>query len=180
MTVFIYTKGSSNLAVLLTQIQPQLDPDSDIYIVDASKNREGLRIAKLYGSTRCYIFVEVGDYNWDKAYGFAYQSMLENKQEGILAISENAIISKTFIGNARRALKMGAYTASPKVLRTPYDQFPNSFKWYNPVVKSLKDGEFSRDCFITNHPLDVQKIGVFPEETIVLLPTPKQGSERTT
>lgn len=175
MTVFIHYTGSSNFRVIITQLQPQLSEDDDIYIVDSSPNREGLRLSKLYGSTRCYIFVEVGDYPWDKAFGFAQQSMKENKQDGILCLSEDIVVSHTFISNVKRAAKLGFGTVYPSFLKLPYPQFPNSFTWYNPPVKKLEKAVFFfNHCFYQK--ADANGLtGVFREETVVLLPTKITG-----
>lgn len=170
MTVFLHYTGSPNFRVIITQIQPQLSPDDDIYVVDSSPNREGFRLAKLYGSTRCYIFVEVGKYTYEEALGFGIENQLENNQEGILVLSENAVISSTFIGNVKRVLKMGIQTACPIVEEIPYPQFPSHFRWYNPPVNKLVDGKISSKVFLMSNPHG-KKIGVFAEETVVLLPT---------
>jgi hypothetical protein len=141
MTVFIYVKDNpQNFAILLVQLQPQLKEEDDIYIVDATPNREGLRLAKLYGSTRCYIFVEVGDYDWKTAYNFAEQNMFNNKQEGILHLRENLIISSTFISNMKKAAQSEYGIIYPVLIGVPYERFPSDFKWYNSA-KTVKDAK---------------------------------------
>ncbi len=170
MTVLIHYTGSPNFPVLLTQIQPQLSEDDDIYVVDTTPNREGLRLAKLYGSTRCYIFVEVGKYSWAEAYMFAYRNMQENKQGGILSLHENLIISSTFISNIKKASGLGYDVVIPRILKTPYPQLPSSFTWYNPPVKKVvKSFIKSTDCFYARADKDNEEIGYFKEETVVLI-----------
>lgn len=170
MTVFIYfSKNPINFAQLLVSLQRQLNESDDIYVVDSSSDREGFRLAKLYGSTRSFIFIEVGDYTYKQAWNFGRQNQLENKQDGFLAISEDAVISDTFISNVRRVIKMGVSVACPLIHEAPYPLFPNSFSWYNPVVKNLVDGEISDKVFLLS---DGGKAGVFAEEIVVLLPNP--------
>lgn len=148
MTTLIHYKGSPNLPVLLTQLQPQLSENDDIYIVDSTPTRNALKIAKLYGSTRCYTFVEVGDYTQDQAVEFARQSAIENKQSGLLVINENAIISSTFIGNLKRTFDLNFSTIQPQILKTIYPQMPAEFKWYNPPTQSVMVTQVqSKVCF---------------------------------
>lgn len=175
MTIFIQVKDNpQNFAILLVQLQPLLSESDDIYIVDSSPNREAVRLSKLYGSTRCYIFVEVGNYTWEKAYTFAWQNMMENSQEGILCISEDAVISQTFISNMKKAAKLGKVIC-PMILETPYPQLPNNFKWYNPPVKQLKPGvTTSLSCFYKSADAKQDKIvGILEEEIVVVLPSHK-------
>ncbi len=174
MTVFIhYTNNPINFAQLLVSLQPQLNESDDIYIVDSSSDREGFRLAKLYGSTRSVIFIEVGQYTYEKALAFGIENELENGQDAILVISQDAVISNTFISNVRRVIKMGIQTACPIVEEVPYPQFPGSFKWYNPVTKKLVSGKIRDKVFVLS---SGKKVGVFAEETVLLLPTPKLTS----
>lgn len=177
MTVFIHYQGSPNFPVLLVQLQPQLSEDDDIYIVDSSPNREGLRLAKLYGSTRCYIFVEVGKYDWKDAWEFALQNMKENKQEGLLHLSEDLVISSTFISNMKKAAKSEFKIIYPIIWGIPYSKFPPDFRWYNspkPVVNAKLNG-ISITCFYQKAESG-EKIGLLDSETVVLIPTNPEDS----
>lgn len=171
MTVFIHYKSNPiNFAQLLVSLQRQLNENDDIYVVDSSPDREGFRLTKLYGSTRSFIFIEVGQYDYSKALGFGIENQLDNDQEAFLCLPENAVISDTFISNVRRVIKSGASTASPIVEEVPYPQFPGSFKWYNPVFKELVSGTISDKVFLLANKSPKPKVGVFAEETVLLLP----------
>lgn len=177
MTVFIhYTNNPINFAQLLVSLQRQLKGNDDIYIVDSSKNREGFRLSKLYGSTRSFIFIEVGKYTYEEALQFGIQSQLENDQEGFVVLPENAVISDTFISNVRRVIKSGASTASPIVEEVPYPLFPNHFTWYNSIFRKLVSGKISNKVFVMSSKPKHKKVGVFAEETVLLLPNPKNES----
>lgn len=114
-------------------LQPQLHPDDDIYLIDSSRDRSGVKIANLYGTSRCYIFVEVGDYSFDKSVEFGKQSAKENKQIP-LVLFENSVISATFIQNYKRSIRRGD-GEKPAFLKTPYPKIPPDFQWYCPSLK---------------------------------------------
>lgn len=136
LTVIIpYTNNEPGLAQLLVSIQPQLHPEDDIYILDMSKDRSGVKMAKTYGSSRCYIFVETfnKDTITEDAIAFGFQSMKENKQEGALIIEPNIIIPVTFIANLKKAIKLGHDVLFFKQSITPKDErMDANFKWFTP------------------------------------------------
>lgn len=136
MTITIpYFGNQIGLATLLVQLQPQLHPDDDIYIIDSSPTHSGLLIANMYGSTRCYLFVEVGIYTPEEAIRFGRQSAKENKQKGFLVLNEGAVISSTLIANYKRELKKGLDPV-PTHIQVPYPRMLNDFQWYYPDFKS--------------------------------------------
>jgi thymidine kinase len=133
MTVLVYyQKNKVNLAVLITRLQTELSTSDDIYVVDTSKDRSGLEIARLYGTSRNHIFIEVGDYTFPEAVKFATQSMNENKQGKLLILDENAFISQTLIQNVKRAQN---YNLIPITKRLPYDRMDPNFKLFNASFK---------------------------------------------
>lgn len=148
LTVTIpYLANPINLAVLLSQLQPQLHPDDDIYIVDASPNKDALKLAALYGTTRCYIFVELTKYRNALEYGI--QSMVENNQEALLFLKEDCFISSTFIANIKKAVDSPYQLISPRVYKNPYPKMDTNFKLYNPTTNKLSESQdFSADCFL--------------------------------
>lgn len=176
MTTLIYYTGKDNFPVLLTQLQPQLSQDDDIYVVDITPNRKGVDVVNRYGSSRCYIFVEVGDYSFEQAEQFALENMQENKQEGLLVISENAIISSTFIANIKRASKLDCDIFSPAVISASYVRFPSSFKWYNQPVSSLaRVGDYSNNCYYRKADKTNENKGFFAGEVVVVLDDSKSA-----
>lgn len=170
MTVFIHhTDNPTGLATLLINLQPQLSPNDDVYIVDSSKNRSGLKIAELYGTTRSYIFVEVGDYNIAQAFKFAVQSMTENKQEGILVISDQCIVPYTFIQSLKRASKTNEVIAPRVSFSNVMD--PN-FRWFSHPVK-LGEQELDQEfcCYFKKTAINnPAKVSVLENEVVVVLP----------
>lgn len=179
MTILIHYTGSRNLSVLLSLIQPQLSSKDDIYLVDTTPDRSGVKIAALYGSTRCYIFVEVGKYTYEQAIGFGAQSAVENKQDGMLVINENAFISQTFIANLKKAVQLGSIFTmiSPAVIRLPYLKMDPNFKLFNPPTTRVEI-DYAPSIFccylnsdtIHNKPNIIPKIGLFTNETVLILP----------
>lgn len=149
MTVFIYYTGNkTGLSVIITQLQPQLAESDDIYIVDASPGKKGVTVANQYSSTRCYIFVEVADCSFEIALKYALQSMVENKQEGLLVLSDRCVISSTFISNLKRVAGCDFFCLSPKVYTNPYERLNQNFRWYNPPNNTIeKAPDFDPRCF---------------------------------
>jgi hypothetical protein len=137
-----------NLAVLLCQLQPQLHESDDIYIIDTSPDHLALKIATIYGTTRCYIFVEPTTY--ENSLKFGIQSMVENKQEALLFLSEDCFISSTFILNMKKLIKSGYEISSPVVYENPYHKMDTNFKFFNPIknVVIKRADNFSPHCFM--------------------------------
>ena len=140
MTVTItYYSNKIGLASLLVNLQPQLDENDHIYVVDTSPDKSGLEIVKMYGSNRAVVMCETsnpcGIY---KAWNFGIQSMMENKQEGILILNDDVLLSTTFIANLKKAHKLSRHLAL--VPATPSRNWvsqkldPN-FKWYSKAIQ---------------------------------------------
>ncbi len=104
-----YYSNNIGLSALLTNIQPQLEATDLIYIVDTSINRSGLEIARMYSSSRCITLVEVGEYTIYQAWNFGIEAMLENKQEGILILNDDVLLSQTCIANIKKAHLLEIY-----------------------------------------------------------------------
>lgn len=180
ITVVIpYTGNKVGLATLLVQLQPQLHTDDDIYIVDSTPERSGVEIARLYGSTRCYIFVEVGKYDSYQAIGFGMQNCKENGQKGFLVMSSRLVISQTFIANLKKAIKKGFKVISPTVIETPYHQMPQNFQWYNPSTTEVTHvSTFSPFCYYQDLGNDeMEGWGGLGNETAVVLPYKESENE---
>lgn len=157
--------------MLLVQLQSQLSEDDDIYVV--SPDKKGVGIVKQYGSTRSTILVEVSKCDWQKALAFAWQSMIENKQDGILCLSENLIISSTFIANLKRAIKSDFDILSPHIIFNPYNHFPNEFRWYNHPA-TAEEGKAYHECMYIKNGKSHDSIntGIFAEKVVLLTNTP--------
>ena len=148
VTCLIFFKNNPlNLAVLLTALQPQLSPDDDIYIVDASEKGVAPKIATMYGTTRNYIFVETTKHPNFLEYGI--QSMMDNGQEALLYLDESCFISSTFVANIKKTIKSEYEIISPKVKENPYYKMDSNFNFYNPTETSLKEcRDFNHKCFL--------------------------------
>jgi hypothetical protein len=160
-----------NFAVLLSTIQPQLHPDDDLYIIDCSPDKLGLKIATIYGTTRCYIFVEPTTY--ENSLRFGIQSMVENKQQALIFLSEDCFISSTFIFNMKKFIKSHYEIGSPRVFENPYHKMDTNFKYYNPTSGKITSAEnFSSQCFIINNkPLPPRKkeYGFLEDEYVLVM-----------
>lgn len=162
-----YSGEATQLCVLLTLLQPQLSSKDDIYILDTTPERSGLDIAKLYGSTRSYIFVEVAE-ELSLIPGIEY--MIQNRHGGMLVIKPNTVISKTFISNLKRASKESYDVFCFHTTENTYLD-PN-FKWYTPLPRIEPVGLIRNDPVymkrvVKNHP---QKIGnIFTEHVVKLI-----------
>lgn len=148
VTVVIqYKNNPHNLAVLLTQLQPQLHPDDDIYILDESVDKMGLKIAVAYGATRCYIYVETSPHANFLESGI--RSMVQNNQHALIYLSENCFISSTFISNMKKVMDSQYEIISPVVNINHYHKMDPNFKFFNPAEFILESADdFSRDCFM--------------------------------
>lgn len=190
-TIIIYTGNTIGLAQLLVSIQPQLHPDDDIYIVDSSKEKSGKQIALLYGSTRCYIFVEETEKRGREAIKFGLESMKQNKQEGALLISDRCVISCTFVANLKKAVAYDDWNILvPQVAetKTALDQ---NFKWFNApttvitkveedtmlndAVLYVKSREIDDEDLSMNYLRDIN-VGYFGNELVGILPEYKETS----
>ena len=132
ITVIIPYEGNKVLfSQLLVSIQPQLHPDDDIYIVDTTKNQEGVKLAKLLGSTRSFIFVEVAPEKSEiEALKYGFQNMKENKQEGALILPADCVISSTLVANFKKAKKTQYDMLFCRC--SVVDQMASNFKWFDP------------------------------------------------
>lgn len=141
ITVTIPYNGTPHhLSSLLVNLQPQLHPSDDIYIIDSSPDRSGVEIARIYGTTRCYVFVEVSDRKGLEAVTYGYESMRDNNQSGSLVIPPNVLISATFIQNLKKAIteSYDVFYFNEVAIQGFVD--PN-FLWYTklPVIEPCKE-----------------------------------------
>lgn len=184
-TVIIPYHGNQHgLSQLLVALQPQLHPDDDIYIVDMTKDLSGVKLAALYGSTRCYIFVESAPLIDDKeAIQRGIESMKENRQESALIITPRCVITNTFIANMKKALKMCNHcTLVPRHLDIlpGHEKMDANFNWYGSSQTKIAEvkteeefRELTDQCkLIRNLPEDEgeHSLGVVLNEEIVVLP----------
>lgn len=186
MTIIIpYTGIEHGLSQLLVALQPQLHPDDDIYIIDMSKDLSGLKLAGLYGSTRCYIFVEKAhEIDFNEAVARGVQNMKENKQESALVISERCVITNTFVANMKKALKVcnhcTLFPAHLDVLPGD-DRMDANFNWYGSSqtrILEVENEEMFREltdqCKLIRNLPDGEgnhSAGVVANEQIVVLPS---------
>lgn len=191
MTIIIQYSGNKvGFSQLLVSLQPQLHPDDDIYILDNSPEKSAKKLALMYGSTRCYIFVEPTDKKGRAAIKYGLQSMKENKQEGALIISDRCVISTTFIANLKKAAaqeEFGMLVPQVSETKTMLDQ---NFKWFSPVttlVAKLDNESLLHDAVIyiksreigdkdlgMNYLQDI-KVGYFGNELVSVLPEYKDS-----
>lgn len=181
-TVIIpYTGNKHGLSQLLVALQPQLHPDDDIYIVDMTKDLSGVKIAALYGSSRCHIFVETAPtIETKEAISRGLENMKQNEQESALVITDRCVITNTFVANMKKALKVCNHcTLVPAFLDTPYEKMDANFNWYGSSQAKVVDADpfehtliLSQCKLIRNLPEDEgeHSLGVVENETIVVLP----------
>lgn len=144
MTVLIHSHNSPNFPVLLVQLQMQLSPSDDIYVVG---DKQTVETVKRYGSSRSYIFVEVGDYSFSEAVKFAKQNMIENKQEGLLVIDENCIISATLIQSMKRCERdLLKYQVFCPIIT----QMSPNFRWFAHPLEIDPVSEIDPRCYYTS------------------------------
>jgi glycosyltransferase involved in cell wall biosynthesis len=169
MIVGIPTKNNSaGLAVVLTQLQPQLKPTDSIYIIDTSDDERGVMIAQMYGSRRLPIAIEVAKTTIYQSWNRAIEFMLDNKDDGILMINDDLLFSSTFIANLKRASELADYDAlvpTAPVGYMPTKRLSDSFDWFNTYTttnKVVKTDWMCGFCFYL--PVrTIEKYGVFDE-----------------
>jgi len=129
-----YHKNKLGLVALLVNIQPQLNSGDLIYIIDNSDNREGLEIVKMFKSSRVVILVEVGKFSIYESWNIGIESMLDNKQEGILILNDDVLLSMTCISNIKKAHNLTEHLAlvceTPSRAHSSHRLDPN-FKWFS-------------------------------------------------
>lgn len=170
--LLLFRKNYINFSILLSTLQSQLSPEDDIYIVDSSPDRQALTLAKVYGTTRCYIFVEPASIEHSLEYGL--QSMAENDQQALIFLDENCFISLTFIMNMKQAINSNYEIVSPVVKQNEYEKMDNDFKFFKSRQMSLTDAEdFNSKCFMINKDKDTGIYGLLKNEFVsVLKPIP--------
>lgn len=180
MTTLIYYTGIEHgLSQLLVALQPQLHPDDDIYIIDTTKDLSGLKIAGLYGSTRCYIFVEKAPgIDFQEAVKRGVQNMKENKQDSALVLTDRCVITTTFVANMKRALKKCNHcTLFPAHMDVLGDRMDANFSWYGSSQTTIEDvedlSEVTKQCKLIRNLPDGEgehSAGLVTNETIAVLP----------
>lgn len=183
MTIIIpYTGKQHGLSQLLVALQPQLHPDDDIYIVDMSKDLSGLKLAGLYGSTRCYIFVEKAPgIGFVEAVRYGVENMKGNKQDSALVLTERCVITNTFVANMKKALKACNHcTLVPKYMEVLEDRMDANFNWYGSSQVKIEEvddygdhADILGECKLIRNLPDGEgdhTLGVVANETITLLP----------
>lgn len=165
-----YKENPINLAVLLSQLQPQLHPDDDIYLIDSSEHKNGLKLVAAYGTTRCYIFVETSpQINRLKA---GIQSMVDNNQHALIYLSENAFISSTFVSNMKRVIDSQYEIISPVVVPNQFHKMDPNFKFFNSSELLLESADdFSPDCFMLTRQ-SRKSYGLLKNERVITLLPP--------
>lgn len=163
-----YKENFVNFSVLLSVLQPQLSSDDDIYIIDSSPNKEALKLATIYGTTRSYIFVEPT--LLEKSLEYGLQSMAENKQDALIFLNENCFISSTFIANMKKAVGCGYEIISPVVKQNEYYKMDNNFKFFNPTIPTISQSEnFDSNCFMIVNSEDNDKYALLENEFVSIL-----------
>jgi len=161
-----YTKNDL-LALTMALVQPQIAERDDIYIIDTTENREGLEIAKKYGTSKSVILTEVGDYSQRTSIDFFEEYAKNNGHKGILYL-KNVLISTTFVSSLKRAITLNKYKfLSPEALPNRERLNPN-FKWHCPPTRWVKEcNDYIPRCLYVS--FTGKKTGRFTNEKIVLL-----------
>jgi len=138
MTIIYHHTGNDLALVgLLTNIQPQLSENDDIYIIDSTQDKRGVKLSALYGTSKSYIFVEVGDYSRYDAVKYGLENMVQNDQDGALVLG-NVLVPQTFISDLKRACNH--YTDYdlfvPEIRYIIYDVMDANFKWHTPAFRT--------------------------------------------
>lgn len=176
MTIIIpYTGNQHGLSQLLVALQPQLHPDDDIYIIDTTKDLSGVKLGALYGSTRCFVFVETAPgISFEEAVERGIESMRQNKQEGALVITPRCVITSTFIANMKKAAKLcNHYILYPQFLHALHEIMDANFAWYGSSqtkIVEVDSSETDPQCYYQRNGVNQGTIGVVENETIAVLP----------
>lgn len=166
-----YKQSPLNFSVLLSQLQPQLHPDDDIFIFDESPNRLGLRLSLMYGTNRSYINVETSPHkNYLKS---GLESMNKNNQQALIVLNENCFVSSTFIPNMKKAITTNYEIVSPVVNFNEHYKMDSNFKFYNQQELLIEDADdFSPECFMITRDGDRKYGTLLNEYLTVLRPNP--------
>jgi len=162
-----YYSNKAGLAYLLGTLQPQMDENDILYIVDDSPDKSGIEIAKMYAGSRTVVLCETtggkGIYN---GWNAILESMLEHKKDGAFILNDDVVLSQTCIANIKRADKMTDDVAL--ITKTPTrewnsKQFDPNFTWFNPAVKKddIRPAQWLCGFAFYLKRATVEKIGLF-------------------
>jgi GT2 family glycosyltransferase len=165
-----YYSNKVGLAFMMANLQPQMNEDDILYIVDDSPDKSGLEIANMYAGSRTIVLCEVtgggkGIYN---GWNFILQSMLENKKDGAYILNDDVVLSSTCISNLKKADKLTGEKYDALVTNTPNrtyasKRFDPNFKWFNLTTKidDIKDTKWMPGFafYLKRHA--VERVGVF-------------------
>jgi hypothetical protein len=165
--VIVYRNNETSFVSLLTQLQTALSQDDDIYIIDTSPKKDAVKLATIYGTTRCYIFVEPARKGKTLEYGI--QSMVDNNQKACVFFNERCFISATLIQNLKKAIGTGFSIVSPVVVENVRYRMDCNFKFFNPPNKIKESEDFSLYCYMVVRDEDSERYGTLENEVVVLL-----------
>lgn len=127
---------------MLVNLQPQLSASDDIYIVDTTPDREGLKTAQKYKTSKSMVFVDIGLATPEEAITLFMKSARKNNQPGFLAM-HHCLVSQTFITSIRLASDKSQYgILVPKVLPVGDGKIDPNFKWHTGGMPKV--GEYRR------------------------------------
>lgn len=159
-----HASNQLGLTALLINLQPQLNENDILYIVDNSVNKSGFAIARMFNSHRSIMLVETSGLGLYQSWNAGIDCMLENNQEGILILNDDVLLSQTAISSLKRAdSKHLAYTFACPDRAYNSETISPYFKWYGKPTLTIKDTSWlsgfafylKRDC--------VKQFGKFDE-----------------
>jgi GT2 family glycosyltransferase len=170
----------THFAVLLAQLQPQLAPDDDIYVVDATEDRSALKTARKFKTSRNVVLVETTP--GVAPFKAAFESALDNSQEAVLFLSPYCFISNTFIGNLKQALRnCESDQIIPRIQYAPYGRIDPNFNSWNPTIRQLPPTTFGeRECYLARIDVKFNHSASELSNELVVVHKPTQGLEAIT
>lgn len=131
-----YNSNRLGLVATLINLQSQLVPPDRIVIIDTSKDKSGLQIARMFTTNNIPIIVEVAKVHIYEAWNKGIEL---SSNHNILFINDDLLMPINFIDNLKIMLKTNL--ALCYVPLTPKREWSSDrvkgFNWYSPVIKDL-------------------------------------------
>ncbi|MBV6446342.1 MAG: hypothetical protein IFNCLDLE_02635 [Ignavibacteriaceae bacterium] len=165
-----YYSNRAGLAFLMANLQPQMDENDILYIVDDSPDKSGLEIAKMFASSRTLVLCDPtgggkGIYN---GWNYILQAMIDHKKDGAFIINDDVVLSMTCLSNLKRAHKITGDVYDCLVPKTPTREWnskvldPN-FSWYSKVttINDIKDTRWMAGFAFYLKREAIERVGLF-------------------
>jgi GT2 family glycosyltransferase len=131
-----YNRNKYGLVSTLINLQSQMVPPDRIVIIDTSKDKSGLPIAKMFTTNNIPIVLEVAEVHIYEAWNKGIEL---SPNHNVLIINDDLLMPVNFIDNLKSMIKTNS--ALSYIPLTPKREWSSEtvqgFQWYSPVIQKL-------------------------------------------